>query len=310
MRPKRPLRSVWLGSQRYLSVYGLGVAQAMGLLGHWHRPVSFYDSREDVVRQVAEMQPDVIWTHMALWPPAGSIGAEAIADILSHWLARGSCVFLHDGDPRERDLPSDLGKIFSIALVNRRVGDVQYASLPVLRWPYGAMVQREIGEPVDAWRCDLLFAGHMRGDGLYGERTMLVDSLLKTLGDRMRVICPGFGHVNNRMLVADAAPSAGAVLGFGRPEVPGWTDTRIVQWTGAGGVLVHDDASEFLVPDEHYLRYERGAQVWQTMESVLRCVERAKTEGLTIRERAFRHVQAHHTWVHRVEDALAAFYGR
>lgn len=122
----------------------------------------------------------------------------------------------------------------------------------------------------------------------------------------MQIICPGGGDVNNRMLVADVAPSATAILGFARPEVAGWADTRVFQYPGAGGVLVHDDADEFLEPDVHYLKFDRARGV----DSVIECVERAKAEGPAIRERAFAHVQKHHTWVNRVEDALAAFYGR
>lgn len=306
MRPRRPLRSVWLGSGRYLSAYSLGVAQAMGILGHWHRQVSFYDSLQDVTRQIAEMRPDVIWTHMALWPPYGALSVDQIVDILAHWRRQGSCVFLHDGDPRERDIQIETASVFSVALVNRSVETGLYRGLPTLRWPYAAMVQREIGEPCRDWQCDLLFAGIMRNDGLYGKRTQLVDTLKLSLEDRMRIVCPGTGDINNRMLVADVAPSATSVLGFGRPEVPGWIDTRVFQYPGAGGVLIHDDAGEFLNPGEHYYRYDRTAPV----ESILDCVGRAKRDGAAIRRSAFRHVQQKHTWLNRVNDALAAFYGR
>jgi hypothetical protein len=96
-----------------------------------------------------------------------------------------------------------------------------------------------------------------------------------------------------------------AVLGFGRPEVKGWIDTRVFQIPGAGGVLIHDDAGEVLTADEHYLRCDRANAV----DSVLRCVERAKVDGAAIRARAFAHVQRHHTWSQRVETVLARFYG-
>jgi hypothetical protein len=305
MMPRRPLRSVFLGNPRYLSAYKLGVGQAMGILGAWHRTVSLFDDPGSVVRQIAEMEPDVIWTHMALWPPAGALTPPQIAEILAPWRARGAAIYHHDGDPRTRPLPEvDMGSVFSVALVNRAVG-VDTWPIPCVRWPYAAMVQRAIGEPRPAHACDLLFAGHLRADAIYGTRTALVQGLQAELGPRMRIVCPGGGDTNNRMLVADVAPSVGAVLGFARPEVPGWIDTRVFQYPGAGGVLIHDDAGEFLEPDVHYLRFDRT----DAHASVLRCVARAKAEGPALRERAFRHVQRHHTWVQRVEVALAAFFG-
>ena len=308
MIPKRPLRSVWLGNPRYLSAYGLGVAQAMSILGHWHRQVSIWDDAGDVERQIAEMQPDVIWTHMALWPPAGALSSEQIAEILGRWKRRGTAVYLHDGDPKtERATTVDVGSTFSIALVNRAIIDATAWGIAALRWPYAAMVQRQIAEPRTEWSCDLLFAGILRLDEAhYGERTALVHRLHQHYGPRMRIVTAHGGDTNNRMLVADVATSAGAVLGLSRPEVEGWIDTRVFQYPGAGGVLVHDDVGDFLVPDVHYLKFDRT----NALDSIIRCVERARIEGIPIRERAFAHVQNNHTWVNRCEEALAAFFGR
>ena len=309
MRPRRPIRSVFLGNPRYLSAYALGVGQAMGLLGHWHRQVSLFEDPASIEQQIAEMAPDVIWTHMTLWPPPGAQDASTLADILGRWRRRGTAIYLHDGDPRPARLNEvraagiDLGSAYCIALVNRSV-DEEIWPIPSVRWPYAAMVQREIGKPHSEWAYDLVFAGHLRNDALYGPRTELVGALQQRLGARMRIVSPGGGDPNNRMLVADVAPSAVAVLGFGRPEVAGWIDTRVFQYPGAGGVLVHDDAGEFLVPAEHYLRVPRG-----DIGAILAAIEYAKVEGPALRERAFAHIQRQHTWVHRVEVALAAYFG-
>ncbi len=304
MRPRRPLRSVFIGNPRYLSVYALGVSQAMSILGHWHRSVSIFDPLPEVAKQVAEMAPDLIWTHMALWPPPHALSADQIIEVIAPWKHRGSAVYLHDGDPRERTTHADVPAIFNVALINRSIESDPWG-IPSVRWPYAAMVQKEIAPARPEWACDLFFAGILRGDGLYGPRTELIEELRRRLGEGMRVSCPSVGETNNRMLVADIAPSAGAVLGFGRPEVKGWIDTRVFQYPGAGGILIHDDAGEFLEPDKHYLRFDRKDAV----DSVMRCIEQAAQSG-GMRERAFQFVQANHTWVHRVEAALAAFYGR
>lgn len=283
----------------------------MGLLGHWHRYVSVFDDAGSIEKQVDEMRPDVIWTHTTLWPPPGALAGEEhpaarFAAILGRWKRRGTAVFLHDGDPKPiRNVDIDIGSAYSIALVNRCVlrGD-GWAALPSIQWPYAAMVQREIGEPHSEWACDLLFAGHLRSDDFYGARTSYVFTLQQHLGSRMRIVSPGGGDANNRMLVAEVAPSANAVLGFGRPEVRGWIDTRVFQYPGSGGILIHDDAGDFLEPNVHYLCVERG-----DVAGVLAAVERAKVDGPAMRERAFAHIQKHHTWVHRVEVALSAFFG-
>jgi hypothetical protein len=301
---RRPLRSVMLCNPRYLSAYVLGVGQAMGQLGHWHRPVSIFDDIGSIEKQVAEMAPDVIWTHTVAWPPPGAPDVDVMLGMLGRWKRRGTCVFLHDGDPRARKIDGgvDIEAAFSVALVNRKV-DPAHWPIPSIRWPYAAMAQAAIGPRSAEWACDLFFAGHLRRDAEgYGDRTKLVYALAARLGRRMRVVSPGGGDVNNRMQVADVAPSAGAVLGYGRPDVAGWIDTRIFQYAGAGGVLIHDDAGGVLEPGAHFLQFDpRNAE-----ESVIACLARAVVEGPAIRERAFAHVQAHHTWRHRVIEALAA----
>lgn len=288
---------------RYLSAYVLGVAQAVNQLGHWHRTVSVFDDAASIERQIAEMSPDIIWTHTVAWPPVGAVPASELLPMLARWKRRGSITYLHDGDPRAREVHPDLDveAAFSIALVNRTVDD--HWPVHSIRWPYAAMTQKEIGPAREEWRCDLLFAGHLRRhqEG-YGDRTRLVYALHRRLGPRMRIISPGGGDTNNRMLVADVAPSAGAILGYGRPDVPGWIDTRAFQYPGAGGLLIHDDCGDILAPDEHFLRFNPK----EGEESVLACLARASKDGPAIRARAFAHVQRHHTWRHRVEAALTA----
>ena len=312
---RRPLRSVMLANPRYMSAYVLGVAQAMGLRGDWHRQVSLFDDAASIDRQIAEMAPDVIWTHMAAWPPPGATTAEDVASILGRWKRRGAVVFFHDGDPRDRTITVDMPASFSMALLNRAVPPGPFWGIPWKRWPYAAMVQREMAAPGPVTH-DLLFAGALRRDkegepGLYGERTELVWELHRRLWPRMAITSPGGGDINNRMHVADIVGTTHAVLGYGRPEINGWVDTRVFQWPGAGGLLIHDDDGGFLSPGEHYLRFESGPTLDATVESVLRALHQAKDAdaACAIRRRAFTHVQQHHTWVNRVDDALAPFFG-
>jgi hypothetical protein len=292
-----------LANPSYLSAYVLGVAQAMGQLGHWHREVSVLDHFDRVVRQLDEMRPDVIWTHTVPWVPREAPAPGwAYLDLLAEWRRRGARVLLHDGDPRSATRhPSDLSASFDQALCNHSLQRLEWR-LPVLRWPYAAMAQRELGDPVDALRCGLLFAGIVRkDDDLYSPRTDLLGVLRHRLGDRLTVRT---GGVNDRMQSADVAASAQAVLGFGRPEVPGWVDTRVFQYPGAGGILLHDDAKGFLVPGVHFVAFERGVDADTTARNVVEAFERVGHQELEMRRRAFEYIQARHTWRHRVEQVL------
>ena len=78
--------------------------------------------------------------------------------------------------------------------------------MPTRRWPYAAMAQRELGAPVEALRCGLLFAGIVRkDDSLYSPRTDLLGVLREKLVERFTVRT---GTVNDRMQAADVAASA------------------------------------------------------------------------------------------------------
>lgn len=300
---KRPLRSVMLCNPSYLSAYVLGVAQAMGQLGHWHREISVLSETDVIARQLEEMRPDIIWTHTVPWVPRGAPAPGWVyLDLLAQWKSRGARVLLHDGDPRAATrYPRDLGDSFTLALCNHSMQRAEWR-IPTVRWPYAAMSQREIGQPVDELRCGILFAGIVRqDDGLYAGRSEVLGILREKLGPRLTIRTAG---VNDRMQAADVAASAQAVIGFGRPEVPGWIDTRVFQYPGAGGVLIHDDASEFLQPGTHFLQFERGTDAEDTARRMIGAIEIAERGVPEMRLRAFEHVQAHHTWRHRVEAAL------
>lgn len=292
-----------LGNHSYLSSYVLGVAQAMGQLGHWHREVSVLDDPDRIARQLEEMRPDILWTHTIPWVPRGAPSPGwLLLEQLAAWRRRGARVVLHDGDPRTATrYPHDLGQSMDLALCNHSLPRFEWR-IPAVRWPYAAMAQRHIGEPVDGLRCGLLFAGIVRqDDGLYAGRSEVLGQLRARLGEQLTIRT---ATVNDRMQAADVAASARAVLGFGRPEVPGWTDTRIFQYPGAGGVLLHDDAAEFLIPGGHFVPFRREATAEATASAIAEAWSTVGHEEGELRARAFEHIQAHHTWRHRVVQAL------
>jgi len=303
-RPRRPLRSVFLGDLHYCSAYRLGVAQGMFLEGGWHRDVNIRGDIYELNRAVREMRPDIIWTHTLLWAPPGSAQVYDLLDACTMWRRDGVAVIIHDGDPRERTrFAHDVSASVDLALLNHK-RPVSEWNVPTLYWPYAALVQDQIGESRPEFRADLAFAGLLRDGGLYGPRTQFVQALQAQAG--MRVYSPEDGF-NNRFQIPDVAVSCIAMLGCGRPEVPGWIDTRVFSVPGAGGVLIHDDVGDSgLEPGIHYLPCKR-----YDVESVVSAFKRVRDDEVLrarIQNAGFEYVQAHHTWRHRVCTVLEALF--
>ena len=232
---------MFLGDLSYTSYYRAGVAQAASLLGAWHRDVDLRSGDAALIdRQVREAAPDLIWTHMLLWPPPGALPLYEIVGLAERWRQGGAIVLLHDGDPRPAPrFPYDVSACVDLALLNHAF-DRSVWGVPTLHWPYAAMTQDRLADPHLDYRADLMFGGLLRSnDGdLYDERTACLHRLVARCGLRA---FPAPGEANTRLRTPEVAASCIAVLGFGRPEVPGWIDTRVLQYPGAGAILLHDD---------------------------------------------------------------------
>ena len=300
---KRPLRSLLIGdTDYYASEFIFGVAQGMARLGHWHTSMSIRQPIEVIKHRARQTQPDIVWGHMLLWPPAADpkTSAKKTFDLLS--LCAGLKTFygtrtvIHDGDARtETRFPFEVAGAIDLALCNH-TSDRSAWGIEQVRWPYFAFVQDEPAAPSDDLRCDLAFAGRL-GEGIYAHRTALVQTLARALGSRFKLFPGGDQHTLFR--TPELAASAASVLGYGRADAPGWVDVRVFQYPGAGGVLLHDDVGGYLAPGQHYLPYESG-----NVDSIIDAVEMAAAFGPRIRREAFAFVQQHHSAVSRVREVL------
>lgn len=283
----------------YASPYMRGVAQAMALLGHQHAELSIRSPTRHLEQRIRLWRPDLLWTHMLLWPPAGSPPIDNLVAIVAAAAKRGVRVVIHDGDAKAPTrCPRDISSWCSLALVNH-AHDRSAWRAPTLRWPYFAAAQKEMAAPVAALRCDLFFAGTV-GGGIYSARSALLEAV-RSAGINLRTPVAGENTIDR---TPEIAASSGAVLGFGRPGVPGWVDTRVFQYPGAGGILLHDDVQGYLEPWTHFVPYESGS-----VDGVVDALERlrALNDGsrLELRRRAFAHVQERHSSVARVRQVLA-----
>lgn len=287
-------------TDHYLSPYIFGVQQGMARLGHWHSSVSSRQPLDVIERRIADVRPDVLWTHMLLWGPPGSPAIEKLLGAVELAAKAGARVVIHDGDYKAPTRhPRDLSAWCSLALVNHAF-DRSSWKIPVLRWPYFAFAQDRIAAADPALACDLFFAGTIGTDATYAARSALL-AAVRSRGVLLRQPRPGSG--NTLFRTAEIAASSGAVLGFGRPGVAGWVDTRVFQYPGAGAILLHDDVAGYLEPWKHFVPYKSGSA-----ESVAEALARLQSLGAgsrqAMREKAFAFVQANHSSVARVGEAL------
>ena len=303
LKLRRPLRSVFLGDLRYHSHWRFGVAQAIYRMGGVHRAVEITGDLAMIDKQVSETAPDVIWAHMLMWPPHGPHGvtdAEGLLTLCEKWRKAGAKVLLHDGDPRPHArYPYDVSRAVDLVLCNHKL-DRSVWGVPQMFWPFGCFAMGRPAERTEDLRATLAFTGTLQTGGLYDERT----TCLKALDDLgVLSVFPGDSEsVNTFLRTPELATSAEAVIGFGRPDI-GWIDTRVFQYPGAGGVLLHDDVAEDFTGMEdgvHYVKVDR-----YSVDSILRGLEKAKKMGPVIRANAFAYMQRFHTWDQRVRQALA-----
>lgn len=302
MIPRRPLRSILIGDvDGYPSEYIFGVNQGMTLLGHFHNTVNVRQDIGLIAKRVAQVHPDVIWGHMLLWPPGSMAKAAELLDLCARWRQRGARVIMHDGDARtETRHPTDISRAVDVVLCNH-TADRSVWGINQVRWPYFAFAQTVMADPCAEFSCDLAFAGRISESGIYAGRTRLVAALRDRLGDRFRVF-PNESVPHTLMRTPELAASASAILGYGRPEAPGWLDVRLFQYLGAGGVLLYDDvnqAEEFLIPHRHFVPY-----VKDDPDSVEQALEEAKRWSWSDRENVRVYVQQWHSSVSRVQRAL------
>lgn len=296
-----PLRSVLIGdTDHYFSPYIFGVAQACSMLGIWHSQVSIRLPAVDIARRVADVQPHLIWTHMLLWPPGGTKTAQ-LAEICRAQKKQGAYVFIHDGDAKERvRFAEDISDFVTLALCNHRF-DRSPWKVPTLHWPYAAFVQNSLADMHEEFACDVAFAGTISSGPTYNQRSALVDAV-KAKGVNLKVF-DGKGGGNTMLQTPAMAASATSVLGFGRPDMKGWVDTRVFQYPGAGSILLHDDVQGYLEPWAHYAPYTSG-----NADSIIEAVERIKmmspAEQQLFRLRAMAYTQEKHSWKARVKEAI------
>ena len=169
----RPLRSLLIGDVDYYpSEFAFGVQQAMARAGHWHNAISIRNDIGALAKRAQEVQPDVIWGHMLMWPPRVGASAPDLLELCVYWKRRGTHVLIHDGDARtETRFPLDISPAVDLALCNHKA-DRSAWKIQQLHWPYFAFDQDPewIITPHPDFVCDLAFAGRCERRSHFGLR--------------------------------------------------------------------------------------------------------------------------------------------
>ena len=296
-----PLRSLLIGDvSHYPSEFIFGVGQGMTLLGHFHSTVDIRTGPATIWQRVEQVQPNVIWGHMLLWSPLGD--TDTLLNICEQAKRRWDTrVIIHDGDARAQTrYPVDVRYAVDLALCNHTASRAEWG-VKQLRWPYGAFVQSGIAKYSKDFGCELVFAGRLGDSAMYHDRTQTLLALHERLGARFRMF-PTDDIKHTLMRTPEIAASADAVLGWGRPESPGWTDVRVFQYPGAGGILLHDDASEWLDPWREYVPIATRGNVG----AIMAALDFARGNfGHLARSGILARIQRDHSMLVRVRQALA-----
>ena len=291
------LRSVAIGDfTSYCSEYLFGVNQAMTMMGHFHIQIDYRNEIGVMDTKIKQVNPHIIWFHGV--PTKNDFKkTQMFLDLGERWKSRGAKVVIHDGDVSPNvKYPNNISDSADIVLCNH-TNDRSVWGIKQLHWPYFAFVQDEIAKPCQEFVCDLAFAGKM-GEELYADRSKIVRELKRKMGGRFKIF-PTDDIPHTLYRTPELAASAGAVIGYGRPEANGWVDVRVFQYPGAGGVLIHDDVKGFLEPYVHYIPYKSGS-----VDSIIEAVEISKEKGGKIRMEGFRYVQQNHSAINRVSQVL------
>lgn len=294
------IRSFLLGDcAHYESPYIIGVKQACEHLGISHRQVSIRQPIDVITRKLEEQKVDILWTHMLLWAPHGSPPVGDLIALMERVARRGTQIVLHDGDYKEKTrFPKNIASWCSVALCNHEFNRSAWR-IPIIKWPYFAFAQDRIAAPDPRWACELWFAGQMNAGPVYAQRTKFLTELQRHV--KLRLPTDKDGNTLSKTDVISV--SADAVLGFGRPGVKGWVDTRVFQYPGAGAVLVHDDVGGYLEPWVHYVPYQSGRPE-SVVEALGEIQSMSVSEQQALRQRAFAYVQEHHSSIARVREVI------
>jgi len=307
----KQLRIVGLGDyDNYLSFFTYSVMEGAIRTGNLFRPVPFFGHDLSVIKeQILWFKPQILIAHM-LFGCGRWHNQASIFQMLRDFRRKGIYVVYHNGDARKDPrYMNDISPIIDLGLLNQD-GIDHYRSIwkiPVIRWPYMCLYQKEIADQIDLYRCNIAFTGGL-GGGPHKERTEFIYALQRR-GIKIKLF-PNSETGNTRFQTAEMAASANMILGMQMERhLKGYLDVRPFQYIGAGGLYLHDKCAqmdEFFEDGKHYISYDKD-----NIEDFINRAEMLRGGPMTqaIREYGFKYCQAKHSTKQRMEEILKVYKG-
>jgi hypothetical protein len=199
----------------YASPYMRGVAQAMKLLGHQHAEVSIRSPARTIEQRLRLWKPDAHLDAHAAVAAAGIAAGRRSSPSSRGAAKRGRA---HRDPRRRRPRGHALPASTSAAGATWRSSTTPTTAAPGAPDAALALLRAvQDRSPRRARRFVWLFFAGTLGGGIYAARSALVEAI-RARGIDVRTP-PGDNTIGR---TAEIAASADAVLGFGRPEIPGW----------------------------------------------------------------------------------------
>lgn len=311
MLSKLSIRIATLGDWgRYFSYFLAGTQEGAILNGCLFRPIDIRQSKEHILKCLAEFRPHILFCHCIfgkIFRPQEQF--ELLSIIRRKY---GTKVYYHLGDARtEPRYPHDISNFVDASLVNQTENLQKFSNIwgvPTYHWPYGCFSQKDIVEPINEFKHDLVFTGRL-GGGVHEGRTKFIKDL-KSIFPSL-IIYPNKGYPDTKLLTPEISSSSKAILGVcAGYNIGGYMDVRPYQYPGAGGVL--------------FQRYYKGMDkvfknkehlIWFTDDSPKEFLklynECINNKGLMekVRVEGFKFCQKYHSYKRRVKDIIDITFG-
>jgi len=294
----------------YLSFFLMGSMQGIFLNGGLCRPISLENNiMNEVMEQLKFFKPHAILSHTIF---DNLPHRNQLFDVLRKMRKSGTKVFYHAGDARsEPRHPAPINDIVDCVLINHWPVMPKYSvwNVPCFHWPYMALNQDSLSNPVEMYRCDLAFTGSLADNQHHAPRARFIQNLK----NRVPVtVFPTPQSGNTRFQTPELSASAKGVLGFQMGlDIPGYLDVRPYQFIGAGALYFHDKHSSIdkvFQDGVHYVGFKRDdiEDFYSKWQYYAQNTERRQQ----IIQAGFEYCQLHHSSKERMKQVINIIEGK
>lgn len=292
--------------ESYLSYFLMGAIQGVFENGGIARPISIEkNSPNEIWDQINFFKPHLVLIHTVF---DNQPHREQLFKILEKVKNRGAMVGYHCGDARPTPrYAADISSFMSFALVNHwpLIDSYKVWNIPCYHWPYMALSQEELAQPLSMYKSELAFAGSLANNIHHAPRARFISQLTSVSNPLVRIkTFPTPESGNTRFQTPELSISAQGVLGLQMGlDMPGYQDVRPFQFIGAGALYFHDkhpNMDMFFKDGKHYVSFKRD-DAKDFYEKWKRYAQNQE-ESMKIRLAGFKYCQRYHSSKERMRQ--------